>query len=95
MSGLTWAEWTGAAFGIVGAVLVAANVAISKWGFILFLISNLLIGVYAWFANASGVLVMQIVYALINVVGVWRWMYGGSNGVPAVKVEQNSEVERL
>lgn len=74
MTWLSWAEWIGAAFGIIGAVLVAAKIDISKWGFVLFLISNLLIGVYAYVAGASGVLVMQVVYGLINVVGLYRWL---------------------
>jgi nicotinamide riboside transporter PnuC len=74
---MTWiqcAEWIGAAVGIIGAIAIALNVSWSKWGFVLFLISNILIGVYAYAANATGVLVMQVVYAAINVVGLYRWL---------------------
>lgn len=79
---MTWlavAEWGGAALGIVGALAIALNVPWSKWGFMLFLLSNILIGIYAWNAQASGVLAMQVVYGLINVIGLYRWI-GNSRG---------------
>jgi nicotinamide riboside transporter PnuC len=71
---LWWAEWVGAAFGIIGALAIALHVSWSKWGFVLFLISNLLIGVYAVVVEAHGVLAMQVVYGLINVFGLYRWL---------------------
>lgn len=74
MSWQSVAEWSGAAFGIIGAVAIALNVPWSKWGFVLFLVSNILIGTYAYAVDAQGVLLMQVVYGLINVVGLYRWL---------------------
>ncbi len=71
---MTFVEWAGAAFGIIGAVMIALNVSCSRWGFVLFLISNILIGIYAVNAGADGVLAMQVVYGVINVVGLYRWL---------------------
>jgi len=60
---------------IIGASLLAMNVAISGWAYIPFLFSNIA-GVYLLNqSNASKVLKWQMLFFIvINVVGIARWL---------------------
>ena len=66
-------EMIGAICGVAGAVLVSLNIPQSKYGFVLFLISSILLGVVSWQRNMQYLLTMQTVFFWINVVGVIRW----------------------
>ena len=66
-------EMIGAICGVAGAVLVSLNIPQSKYGFILFLISSILLGIVSWQRKMQYLLTMQIVFLGINVVGVFRW----------------------
>jgi len=66
-------EMIGAVCGVAGAVLVSLNIPQSKYGFVLFLISSILLGVVSWQRKMQYLLTMQIVFLGINVVGVARW----------------------
>jgi nicotinamide riboside transporter PnuC len=66
-------EMIGAVCGIAGAVLVSLNIPQSKYGFVLFLISSILLGVVSWQRKMQYLLTMQIVFLGINMVGVARW----------------------
>jgi nicotinamide riboside transporter PnuC len=66
-------EMIGAICGVSGAVLVSLNIPQSKYGFVLFLISSILLGVVSWQRNMQYLLTMQTVFFWINVVGVIRW----------------------
>ena len=66
-------EMIGAICGVSGAVLVSFNIPQSKYGFVLFLISSILLGVVSWQRNMQYLLTMQTVFFWINVVGVIRW----------------------
>jgi nicotinamide riboside transporter PnuC len=66
-------EMIGAVCGIAGAVLVSLNIPQSKYGFVLFLISSILLGVVSWQRKMQYLLTMQMVFLGINVVGVARW----------------------
>ncbi|MBT7558751.1 hypothetical protein HN615_17760 [Candidatus Woesearchaeota archaeon] len=66
-------EMVGAICGVAGAVLVSLNIPQSKYGFVLFLISSILLGVVSWQRNMQYLLTMQTVFFWINVVGVIRW----------------------
>jgi nicotinamide riboside transporter PnuC len=63
----------GAICGVAGAVLVSLNIPQSKYGFMLFLISSILLGIVSWQRKMQYLLTMQIVFLGINVVGVFRW----------------------
>ncbi len=71
---LSLLEWFGAISGIIGALLLSLNIKISPWAYILFLVSNLSLGVWAWQSNAMAILVMQAVLAVISAIGIYRWM---------------------
>jgi nicotinamide riboside transporter PnuC len=66
-------EMIGAICGVAGAVLVSLNIPQSKYGFVLFLISSILLGIVSWQRKMQYLLTMQIVFLGINMVGVARW----------------------
>jgi nicotinamide riboside transporter PnuC len=66
-------EMIGAICGVAGAVLVSLNIPQSKYGFVLFLISSILLGVVSWQRGMQYLLTMQMVFLGINIVGVVRW----------------------
>ncbi len=68
-------EWIGTAAGIAGAVLIAARIAISGWGFVLFLVSSI-----AWLAAGiahenTALILLQAAFTAINLLGIWRWLF--------------------
>ena len=63
----------GAICGVAGAVLVSLNIPQSKYGFVLFLISSILLGVVSWQRKMQYLLTMQMVFLGINAVGIFRW----------------------
>jgi hypothetical protein len=58
---------------MIGAVLVSLNIPQSKYGFVLFLISSVLLGIVSWQRKMQYLLTMQMVFLGINTVGVARW----------------------
>jgi len=66
-------EMIGAVCGVGGAVLVSLNIPQSKYGFVLFLVSSILLGIVSWQRKMQYLLTMQVVFLGINVVGVIRW----------------------
>ena len=66
-------EMIGAVCGIAGAVLVSLNIPQSKYGFVLFLVSSILLGIVSWQRKMQYLLTMQMVFLGINIVGVFRW----------------------
>ena len=68
------AKWIGTAAGIAGAILIALNIGFVDYGFVLFLISSVLWTAAAAVQRETALLVLQGVFAIIDVVGVVRWM---------------------
>jgi len=66
-------EMIGAICGVAGAVLVSLNIPQSKYGFLLFLISSILLGIVSWQRKMQYLLTMQMVFLGVNIVGVVRW----------------------
>ena len=67
-------KWTATGAGILGALLVASNVSISGWGFVLFLVSSL-----AWTGiglqmREPSLAALNVTFTAINVLGVVRWL---------------------
>lgn len=74
MSPVSVVEWGGAAFGIVGAALVAMNNRYSGFGFVAFLASNACLITFGILTSAFGLVTMQIVFTGTSLVGIWRWL---------------------
>tara|TARA_B110000014_G_scaffold29283_1_gene18345 strand:- start:147 stop:380 length:234 start_codon:yes stop_codon:yes gene_type:complete len=66
-------EWSGVITAILYSLLVAMNIGAEFIGFILLLISAILIGLWAYFGKHKGILLLQIFYASAGIVGMIRW----------------------
>ena len=71
---LSAAKWTGTVAGVAGAALIALNLGVVGYGFMLFLVSSLLWCAVAWVQREASLLVLQIAFTTINVAGIWRCM---------------------
>lgn len=69
-------EWTGCAFGVMGAALLATHTRWSRYGWPLYLVSNMFWIGYALDRDANGLLVQQIVFTATSVFGFYRWFFG-------------------
>lgn len=67
-------EWAGAWSGLVGAALLASHTVLSGYGFLAFLVSNVLWMAFAIRARFWGLLLMQVGFCVTSVIGLWRWL---------------------
>ncbi len=67
-------EWTATFFGVLGAVTVASNSKFSPLGWIAFLISSITCSIFAYLTESFGLLTLQLVFILTNLMGLWRWL---------------------
>lgn len=67
-------EWIGAILGMCGASLLAFNNKWSKWGWLLFLISNIFMIVFALLTASYGLLTMQVLFTITSMIGVYKWI---------------------
>lgn len=63
----------GAIAASIGALMIAMNGKQAKWGWWLFLVSNIAWTVYAVQQEIYTLLVQEIVYLIINLIGLWQW----------------------
>lgn len=68
------AKWLGTATGVAGAVIIAANLGIVAYGFVLFLVSSVLWSAVSWVQREASLLVLQATFTVINVIGIYRWL---------------------
>jgi|TARA_B110001454_G_scaffold89221_1_gene85238 hypothetical protein len=66
-------EWSGVITAIAYSLLVAMNIGAEFLGFVLLLISALLIGLWSYFGKHKGILLLQIFYASAGIIGMIRW----------------------
>lgn len=67
-----FAEWAGAIAGLTGAFLLATNSRVSRYGWILFLLANVCMIVFALLIEKRGLLVQQIGFTLSSMFGLYR-----------------------
>jgi type IV secretory pathway TrbD component len=62
--------------GIVAAVMVSANIGrrVTGYGFAVFLVSSLIWIAYAFLGDDQPLIIQNGVLAVINVLGVYRWL---------------------
>lgn len=70
------AQWAGCATGLAGSVLLAANSRWSKWGWLVYLVSNGCWLLFGWATHAPGLIVMQLGFFASSLFGAWRWILG-------------------
>ena len=66
-------EWLGVLTAIAYSLLVAANVGLEFWGFVMLIASSLLIGLWAYLGGHRGILLLQFFYASAAILGMIRW----------------------
>jgi hypothetical protein len=83
MSDVNWVEAGGASFGLLGTWLLAENNAWSRWGFVVYLLSNV---AWLWFAALHRHWFLLLQYAgftILSLRGMWRWF--GPQGSASAK----------
>tara|TARA_B100000029_G_scaffold498040_1_gene566348 strand:- start:4425 stop:4658 length:234 start_codon:yes stop_codon:yes gene_type:complete len=68
-------QWSGVITAILYSLLVAFNIGYEFLGFLLLLVSAILIGLWSFIGNHKGILFLQLFYATAGIVGMYRW-YG-------------------
>lgn len=71
---MSFIEWFAAGSGIAGAVLLASNVSLSRYGFVLFLVSSITWSWVAYTTVQPALFANQAVFMAINLLGIWRWL---------------------
>lgn len=69
------AKWIGTAAGVLGAVLIALDLGrVFVWyGYWLFLVSSVLWTAVGVIQNEPSLVVLQLTFTVINLLGLWRW----------------------
>lgn len=65
-------EGLSAGFGIVGAIVLAVNVSFSPTGWVFMFVSSLFAVPWAIREKLHYMLVMQTIFLIINLIGIWR-----------------------
>jgi len=70
-------EWSGATIAVIAAVMLALNVAISPWAFVLYFISSLILSLWGWYSGAYAIALQNVIFIGINALGIYRWLIIG------------------
>jgi hypothetical protein len=70
---LSGAKWIGTGAGVSGALLIALNLGVVGYGFVLFLVSSLLWTAVGFAQREPSLVVLQGAFTEINVLGIYRW----------------------
>ena len=65
-------EWTGAIFGLLGALLLATNTRFSRYGWVAFLVANVAMIAFAFKINADGLQLQQEGFMITSLIGLYR-----------------------
>jgi len=77
-------EWIAALSGVFGAILVASNCRYSGYGFVLFLVSSVTWSMCAYASEQEALLLNQLGFVVINMLGVYQWLIVDTSRNPAV-----------
>ncbi len=70
-------EWGGAMIAVVAAIMLALNISISPWAFVLYLISSLILTLWGWYSGAYAIALQNVIFIGINSLGIYRWLIVG------------------
>lgn len=65
-------EWVGSILGIAGAFLVAINGKYASYGWLCFLMANMVMIGFAMESGLYGILTQQLVFMATSMLGLWR-----------------------
>ncbi|MCK5809852.1 MAG: hypothetical protein KAG34_03960 [Cocleimonas sp.] len=74
VSSLKIMEWSGAMIAVIAAIMLALNVSISPWAFVLYFISSWILAVWGWYSGAYAIAVQNVIFIGINSLGIYRWL---------------------
>ena len=69
-------DFLGSITAILGALIIALNLNVNYFGFMLFLISNLFWIKFSFEEKNKNIFVMNLVFALINIIGIYSYLSG-------------------
>jgi hypothetical protein len=72
-----WLERLGALFGAPGSLLLALNTPVSKYGWLLFLASNIAWVCFAMYKKYFFLLGQQLVFTATTLLGIYRYFFIG------------------
>lgn len=67
-------RWVGTIAGICGGVLIALNIAISKYAFLIFLVSSVSWLIQGYKNKDNALVLLNIVFIIIDLIGIYRWL---------------------
>ena len=67
-------EWSGAMIAVAAAIMLALNITISPWAFVLYLISSVILTVWGWYSGARGIALQNMIFIVINALAIYRWL---------------------
>lgn len=62
--------WTG----VLGAVLMSANISYSGYAYLFWLVSSVAWILYGKAENNENIMLMNMVFTLLNLIGIYRWI---------------------
>ncbi|MFH0134816.1 hypothetical protein ACGLHS_31695 [Variovorax sp. VaC1] len=65
-------EWAGSLLGIAGALLLALNLKISRYGWFVFLAANVAMIAFAILIDRRGLLLQQVTFTGTSLIGIHR-----------------------
>lgn len=71
-------EWSGSVLAVSGAVLLAINISISPWAFVVYLLSSIILFIWGLRQKAYGIATQNMVFTVINMIGIYRWLIVGN-----------------
>jgi len=71
---LTTFKWLGTILQLAGSAMVALHLVWSGWGFPVMLAGAIVWGAIAIAARDWALAALQIVFSILNVIGIWRWL---------------------
>ncbi len=74
ISALNIMEWSGAMIAVIAAIMLALNVSISPWAFVLYFISSLILAIWGWYSGAYAIALQNVIFIGINSLGIYRWL---------------------
>ena len=67
-------KWFGTLTGVIGALVLALNIPVSGWGWVLFGISSSCWAIAGAVMRDYSLVVLQSAFLIVDVIGIWRWL---------------------
>jgi hypothetical protein len=71
-------EWSGAMIAVIAAIMLALNIPISPWAFVLYFISSIILALWGWYSGAYAIALQNVIFIGINTLGIYRWLIIGA-----------------